>query len=75
MSTKHVPFGAKPTAVKAEPRYADTWVQSRDDGPMKRLTIDVPVELHARVKSQCALRGLKMADEVRALLEQRFPKG
>lgn len=39
---------------------------------MKRLTIDVPATLHALIKSQCALWGVKMADGVRALLEQRF---
>jgi len=39
---------------------------------MKRLTIDVPSGLHARIKSQCALRGVKMADEVRELLEKHF---
>jgi hypothetical protein len=39
---------------------------------MKRLTIDVPASLHARIKSQCALRGVKRADEVRELLEKHF---
>jgi hypothetical protein len=39
---------------------------------MKRLTIDVPASLHARIKSQCAIRGAKMADEVRELLEKHF---
>jgi len=42
---------------------------------MKRLTIDVPGSLHARIKAQCAMRGVKMADEVRALLEKHFPEG
>ena len=41
---------------------------------MKRLTIDIPERLHTRVKSQCAKRGTKMADEIRALLETHFPK-
>ena len=42
---------------------------------MKRLTIDIPESLHTRVKSQCAKRGAKMADEIRALLEAHFPEG
>jgi hypothetical protein len=42
--------------------------------PMKRFTIDVPVELHRRVKSECARRGVKMADVLRELLEREFPK-
>ena len=41
--------------------------------PMKRFTIDVPVELHRRVKAGCAQRGLKMADVLRDLLEREFP--
>jgi hypothetical protein len=40
---------------------------------MKRFTIDVPVELHARVKIACAQRGLNMADELRRILEREFP--
>ena len=41
---------------------------------MKRFTIDVPVELHRRIKTQCAMRGSKMADVLRELLEREFPK-
>jgi hypothetical protein len=40
---------------------------------MKRFTIDVPLELHRRVKAACAQRGLKMADVLRELLEREFP--
>ena len=40
---------------------------------MKRLTIDVSETLHKRMKAQCALRGEKMADVVRLLLEREFP--
>lgn len=39
---------------------------------MKRLTIDVPLGLHKRIKSQCAIKGTKMADAVRGLLEKQF---
>ena len=42
--------------------------------PMKRFTIDVSESLHKRIKSQCAMRGLKMADTIRELLEQEFPE-
>lgn len=41
--------------------------------PMKRLTIDVPESLHAQIKSVCALKGVKMADEIRTLLQSHFP--
>jgi len=43
--------------------------------PMKRFTIDVPVSLHTRVKTECAKSGRKMAEVVRDLLERQFPPG
>ena len=39
---------------------------------MKRLTIDIPSELHASVKASCARQGIKMADAIRKLLEEKF---
>ena len=48
----------------------------RPSGPQpqatKRLSIDIPAELHTRIKVICARRGTKIADEVRALLEKEF---
>jgi len=41
---------------------------------MKRLTIDVPLTLHKRIKTQCAMKGDKMADVIRELPEQHFGK-
>jgi hypothetical protein len=41
--------------------------------PMKRFTIDVPESLHKRIKAQCAIDGVKMADMLREMLEARFP--
>ncbi|WP_437191122.1 hypothetical protein [Planctomicrobium sp. SH527] len=72
---KKVPFSGKPTSRHGA-TSPDHWVNDRNGNassePVKRLTIDVPVSLHQRVKSQCALQGLKMADVIRELLEQRF---
>jgi len=57
---------------KAAPT-ADGWVSGKTEtDPMKRFTIDVPQYLHRRIKAHCALRGTKMADEIRAMLEQKF---
>lgn len=42
---------------------------------LKRLTIDIPEPLHRRIKVACARRGAKMADEIRRLLEERYPDG
>jgi len=39
----------------------DEWANHRTTETMKRFTIDVPAGLHARIKSQCALRDVKMA--------------
>ncbi len=82
MSNKAVSF-KMPTP---KPIAADDWVQEGVEPhlkkvdvveptpvAMKRFTIDVPVELHARVKVKCAQRGKVMADEVRRLLEIEFP--
>jgi hypothetical protein len=38
-----------------------------------RFTIDIPVSLHARIKSQCALKRVKMREEVLSMLEEKFP--
>ncbi|AEK59807.1 conserved hypothetical protein (plasmid) [Acidithiobacillus caldus SM-1] len=75
MSTKKVQIGIKPTN-KPAPAVADAWVESRSSGnkpkPMKRLTIDVPESLHRSIKAQCAMRGTKIADEIRDLLLQKY---
>ena len=72
---KKVTIGAKPTS-KPAPAAADAWVESRVPAegpePMKRLTIDVPASLHRAIKTQCAARGTKIADEVRELLMKKY---
>lgn len=74
MTGKKVAFGGKPQATPTP----DDWVRNRvtpepvQEVKMKRLTLDVSEELHRRIKSGCASRGVKMADEIRALLEDHF---
>ena len=70
--SKKVAFGTKPTPKKDMSVDADQWVEHRTDEPNKRLTLDVPASLHARIKAQCAMRGVKMSEEIRALLEEHF---
>jgi len=41
---------------------------------MKLFTIDVPVELHRRIKAACARCGLKTSSVLRDLLEREFPE-
>ena len=71
---KKVTFGGRPSTITG--LNADSWVQNREiesKESMKRLTIDVPISLHKRIKSSCALQDLVRADVIRDLLEQRFP--
>jgi hypothetical protein len=74
--TKKIAIGTKPTSLaSADVPSADAWVESRTTEQMeqmKRLTIDIPASLHCRVKAQCAMRGSKIADEVRELLLQKY---
>lgn len=82
---KKVTFGARPPAATklANP---DDWVantpetQAVPNSPpgappekIKRLTIDIPLSLHRRVKTGCAREELVIADVVREFLDQRFP--
>lgn len=75
--SKKVSFGGKPITKPSTP---DEWVENRTSeslamtGTMKRLTFDIPDALHRRIKSQCALNGIKMADALRELLEKHFPE-
>ncbi|MEM7204084.1 MAG: hypothetical protein AAF628_27730 [Planctomycetota bacterium] len=73
---KKVAFnGKRPTATT--PANPDDWVADRDKPPTepaKRLTINVPLGLHRRIKIQCAQQELVIADVVRELLERRFPE-
>ena len=74
--TKTITFKPPP-----RPASAEEWVRHhrepspQPDEPRRfaRFTIDVPVDLHRRIKSVCAQRGLKMADVLRELLEREFP--
>jgi len=72
--TKKINFGSKPNSTSTG--SIDDWVGNRNTEhrePTKRLTIDVPIGLHKRIKSQCAMNNLVMADVIRELLERRFP--
>lgn len=79
--SKSVPFNMPGTADAwieqgVEPHLRKAATEDKTPVPvvvMKRFTIDVPVELHARIKMACARRGKVMADEIRRLLEAEFP--
>lgn len=67
-----------PKALKISPRperKAPATVEEFVTGKptMKRLTFDIPEDLHRRVKIGAARDGLHVTDVIREFLEQRFP--
>jgi predicted DNA binding CopG/RHH family protein len=74
--SKKVSFSSKPTN-RVESSDADKWVEQRKVAvakmeKMKRFTIDIPQSLHRKMKTSCSARGIKMADEIRELLENNY---
>lgn len=68
---KTVLIGGKP----ARAQTSDNWVDDKASGePVKRLTLDIPADLHRRIKMDCASSGVNMAGEITKLLEKRWPK-
>jgi hypothetical protein len=73
MPAKRVSITSKPTPRPAAEPTADDWVNNRNaPEAMKRLTFDVSESLHRRIKVSCAKRGVKMADDLRELLEGHY---
>lgn len=85
--TKKVAFPAKPISKAANDWVANKPEVEVTEPPateppkvkeeqpkeeMKRLTIDIPESLHRTIKSQCAIRGTKIVDEVREMLLQKY---
>jgi hypothetical protein len=67
---KKVTFASKPL-----PKESNQWVNERVAGEgeeTKRLTLDIPKSLHARIKSDCALNDKSMVGVIIAMLEEKF---
>lgn len=79
MSTKTIAFK---TPVPL-PKPAEAWVGAQEvspepkankvEGPTKRLTVDIPEDLHRRIKVDCAGQGTQISDVIRELLTKEFP--
>ena len=41
------------------------------DGPLKRLSVDIPAVLHTRFKTACSATGRKMTHELLVMIESR----
>lgn len=68
---------------KSLPETPDDWVEHRNAQPkqtppapafqgVKRITVEVPPDLHLKIKTYCVANGKNIADEVRAMLTDRF---
>ena len=75
MSAKKVTFSSRP--APALPPAAEQWIDQGStppaEGPVKRMTFDVPESLHRRVKAGCAQRGVTIREVILQLLEAEFP--
>ena len=71
---KKVGLGPKPSKKSDGDKRQDAWVSGEDKSAenKKRLTIDIPESLHRKIKADCAMRGTKIADEIRSLLAERY---
>ncbi len=70
---KQVAF--KPRQPKKGPtaQNLDKWVNNANDrNDTVRYTIDLPEQLHRRIKIQCASRGVRMNKEVLMALTRHF---
>lgn len=78
---KKVAFGAKPTP-KAAPASIDELVRSRAEGSAanetktgegtRRVSVDLPMSLHTKLKLHCVQNGVLMADYLRELITKHF---
>jgi len=75
-------MSTKPNRNNVQELDADAWVQGTalttngiksEKEATARFTIDIPVSLHARIKSESALNRVKMREVVLGMLEEKFP--
>jgi len=83
MPAKKVSIGKKP-GTSDTPVGIEEWVANREGAQaaeppkenqpekMKRLTLDIPEELHRAIKRKAVDEGVTMAELLRSLLEQHY---
>ena len=65
---------SKKTEAAAPSKNAlDSFVNPGKGQTLKRLNLNIPASLHARIKAQCALEGRDMTEALIEMLEARFP--
>ena len=55
------------------PQPAEPEKVEQAEQPKKKLIIELTQEMHTRLKSKCAERGVKMSDIVRDMINKEFP--
>lgn len=68
-----VPSGPLQPVENLTTKSVEPIQEKRKEEPLKRLTIDIPLGLHKRVKAGCAAQETTIADLVREILEKKFP--
>jgi len=75
---KKVDFSVRPRAGKEElPPTPEQWVQEGQGadarpGKEKRLTLNLPADLHTAFKGRCVFEGVTIQDKVRLLIEREL---
>ena len=70
--SKKVDIGPRPS-LKSTVASSDDWVKNPEKGKsMKRLTVDIPEDMHRQIKADCAWRGVKITDVIREMLAERY---
>lgn len=73
-----VNWGTRPSKKNQEPgdqAALDAFVNPEQGKATKRLNLNIPSSLHARMKAQCALAGRDMTQALIEILEIKFPAG
>lgn len=65
------PGDKKPITPAAE---LDSLVTGKGSTRRRRLNLNIPAALHARIKAQCALEGRDMTETLIEMLEAKFPE-
>jgi hypothetical protein len=64
---------ARPRPVPTDDEFVRQKPHDAPTEPLKRITVDVPISLHTRVKIDCAARHTNMATAIKEMIEQRWP--
>ncbi len=69
----------KVTIQRPKAATPESWVKNAPaaspEVDTKRLTLDIPADLHRRIKMACAAKDRLMSDVLRDILEDAFPRG